>query len=117
MTARQCHLKLGSPDVETSGMNEAGAGEALGRELVHLRSVGYQALLAMLGKPAHYRSAPVDGQVYNVERQVLWDSTLPPPRGDGNLRVLVSVDDVGVSAFRPLTGDFIIAPDGRFVGE
>jgi hypothetical protein len=31
--------------------------------------------------------------------------------------VLASIDDGGWSAFIPLTDDFIIAPDGSFVGE
>jgi hypothetical protein len=30
---------------------------------------------------------------------------------------MVSADDGGLSAFKPLSGDFIISPDGCFIGE
>jgi hypothetical protein len=48
-----------------------------------------------------------------VEVLALWDEGRP----GGNLRVMVSIDDGGWRAFKPLTEDFIIAPDGSFVGE
>jgi hypothetical protein len=35
----------------------------------------------------------------------------------GDFRVLVAVGDGGVSSFRRLTDDFILAPDGSFVDE
>ena len=42
----------------------------------------------------------------------MWD------RGkEGDLRVLVMIDDGGWHAHGPLVEDFIIAPDGSFVGE
>jgi hypothetical protein len=31
--------------------------------------------------------------------------------------VIVNVDDGGFRAFVPLTADFIVGPDGSFVGE
>lgn len=54
------------------------------------------------------RAAPA----YQLESEVLWDGN-----AGGDIRVLVAVDGGGVSAFKPLTGDFILAPDGSFVGE
>lgn len=36
---------------------------------------------------------------------------------DGAIRVIGSIDDGGWRAFRPLSDDFIRAPDGTFVGE
>jgi hypothetical protein len=30
--------------------------------------------------------------------------------------VVVAVDDGGLSAFKPMCDDFIVAPDGSFVG-
>jgi len=50
--------------------------------------------------------------VYQVQTQAVWDS-----RVDGDLRVMVAVDDGGWRAFLPLVEDFITAPDGSFVDE
>jgi hypothetical protein len=52
------------------------------------------------------------GTPYQVEVQAFWDAGKP-----GDLRVLVAVDDGAIQAFAPLTRDFIIGPDGSFVGE
>ena len=43
----------------------------------------------------------------------LWDD----PGEHRNLRVMVSVDDGGWRSFAPLSDDFIVAPDGTFIGE
>jgi hypothetical protein len=44
---------------------------------------------------------------------VFWDDS-----EHRNLRVMVSVDDGGWrSSLAPLSADFIVAPDGTFVGE
>jgi hypothetical protein len=44
--------------------------------------------------------------------QAFWDY-----EEGGNLRVTGCIDDGGIRAFCPLTYDFIIAPDGTFMGE
>jgi hypothetical protein len=54
----------------------------------------------------------VSGTRYQVEITAFWDSGKP-----GNLRVLAAIDDGGWRAFKPLSTDFIMAPDGSFVGE
>ena len=53
-----------------------------------------------------------DGMKYQIEVQAVWDS-----KKGGDIRVIAAVDGGEVSAFRPLTDDFIMAPDGSFVGE
>jgi hypothetical protein len=52
------------------------------------------------------------GAVYQVQTQAVWDGG-----ADGDLRIMVAVDDGGWRAFLPLSEDFIVAPDGSFVGE
>jgi hypothetical protein len=48
-----------------------------------------------------------------VETEAFWDD-----RKHGHLRVLVAVDDGrGWSAVSPVCDNFIIAPDGSFIGE
>jgi hypothetical protein len=53
-----------------------------------------------------------DGKRYQVQTEAFWDS-----KKNGPIRVMVLVDDGGLAAFKPLARDFIIAPDGSFVGE
>ena len=52
------------------------------------------------------------GATYRLELEVHWDG-----RPGGALRVLGFVDDGGWPAFKPLSADFMLTPDGRFVGE
>lgn len=52
------------------------------------------------------------GKRYQLEVEAVWDD------GEGGaLRVLAHIDDGGVRALAPLTADFIVAPNGRFIGE
>jgi hypothetical protein len=94
-------------------MDKQEAKTLLGQELKKWRQRPYADLVPFVG------SEPVTGEVlggrgdrYQFEIQVVWD------RGSrGDIRVLGAIDDSGIRAFVPLTDDFIIAPDGSFVGE
>jgi hypothetical protein len=57
------------------------------------------------------RIAP-SGAVYQIEMQVFVDDA-----SRQTLLVMGSIDDGGWRAFSPLCDDFILAPDGSFVGE
>jgi hypothetical protein len=53
------------------------------------------------------------GAEYTLEFDVMWDSD-----PDGDIRVIGGIDDgTFPSAFSPLSDDFILGPDGKFVGE
>jgi len=53
------------------------------------------------------------GKKYNVEIQAFWDH-----KPGMNIRVFISIDDGGWQRIIcPITDDFIIAPDGSFIGE
>jgi hypothetical protein len=81
--------------------------------LNHLRQVPYAELVKRRGE-THFESiAGARGREYRVETSVIWDR----PKKKDNLRVLVSVAGGGVSAWRPMLEDFILAPDGSFVGK
>jgi hypothetical protein len=83
------------------------------QKLKELRKLGYQDLLELMQqRPSTKMARGQDGENYQMEVQSFWDG-----KKGGDIRVLVSVDGGEVSAFRPLTGDFIIRPDGSFVGE
>ncbi len=68
-----------------------------------------------LNRPVHEQVVAASGARYDVEVQAFWDH----PRSPGNLRVRVAIDDIPVSRIpHSLTcEDFILAPDGNFVGE
>ena len=53
-----------------------------------------------------------DGKTYQLEIDVFWDS-----KDGGDVRVTVAVDDGSWRAFKPLTRDFIVRPDGIFADE
>jgi hypothetical protein len=57
----------------------------------------------------------VSGVSYTIEIEVFWDSPLEPDR---DLRVIASIDDGRfLSALFPLSSDFIMDPNGKFIGE
>jgi hypothetical protein len=82
------------------------------QELIRLRTSSYQDLLKHIEKTSSTQLNGPDGKQYQIETQVFWDTMR-----SGNLRVMVSVDDGGLSSLKPLCGDFIISPDGSFIGE
>ena len=88
------------------------AGEIIADRLKALRHISYADLLARRGEtPCEIVVGP-DGSKYQVETDVFWDE---PDKKGGNLRVMVLVDGGGVSAFKPLLGAFVVAPDGSFI--
>ena len=72
----------------------------------------YEELVMLLGKPEVIQLQGASGATYQVEVEVHWDD-----RPGGAVRVLGSIDDGGWRAFKLLCDDFIVAPDGTFVGE
>ncbi len=93
-------------------MNEAFAREILQRELSSWRAKSYRELVEFID---HVHTAEIlgaDNHRYQIEIQSFWDS-----RRRDNVRVLGTVDDGGWRAFKPLAEDFIMAPNGEFIGE
>ncbi len=80
---------------------------------LQLRTESYGALVdRLLNKPEAADVVGASGAQYQVEIEAFWDSGKP-----GNLRVIVASDDGGLRALAPYTTDFIISPDGSFIGE
>jgi hypothetical protein len=53
------------------------------------------------------------GSQYQIDTLAVWDN-----RPEGNLRLIVSIDDGRLpGAIVPITDGFIVSPDGSFVGE
>lgn len=96
-------------------MNKQDAHEILKSELLTYRSKEYEELAAIIGSPLNYERQGPSGATYHVEIQAFWDK---PRESNGNIRVIASIDDGRfLSSFIPLSSDFILGPDGNFVGE
>ena len=93
-------------------MDKDEAGEILARTLSDLRTRSYDDLRSMMETVRTETVESPSGAVYQIEIQVFWDD-----KPEQDLRVMGSIDDGGLSALRPLSDDFIIAPDGSLVGE
>ena len=93
-------------------MDATEARSLLRKELEALRSLSYAELADRLDKPATHELRGESDVTYQLEIQVFGDH-----RPGGNLRVRGSIDDGGWRSLAPLFEDFIVAPDGSFVGE
>jgi hypothetical protein len=93
-------------------MKRREADAILKQRLDELRRRPYSELEQLIGNDDVIEISADSGVTYYMEVEALWDD-----RRRGHLRVLAAIDDGGLRAFFPLTDDFIIAPDGRFVGE
>lgn len=76
------------------------------QRLAQLEKLPYSQLVRMLDQSTSLMESGPDGKSYQIEIQVFWDSK----RGS-SLRVLVAVDGGGVSAVKPVCGDFIASPE------
>jgi hypothetical protein len=79
-------------------------------ECAKLKRLSYADLARLIDHPRSKFVTGADGKQYQLEIQVFWDR-----RKDGDLRVVVSVDDGGLRAFMPLTNDFIMSPTGELL--
>jgi|SRR5579859_7632776 hypothetical protein len=103
---------VGHSDAESRAerMNHQIAGSLRDEELTRLRTSSYADLLNCIDKTSCKLLDGPDEKKYHVQTQVFWDG-----KKGGNIRVMVSVDDGGWTSIKPLTGDFIISPDGTFL--
>ena len=93
-------------------MDTAAAQRVLDKWVAKLRTEPYRALASRVGSTTTDK-IPRDGErSWQVEVQVFWDD-----EPNGNVRVMVSIDDGGLRAFVPITNDFIKSPSGEYIGE
>ena len=85
----------------------------LKEQLARLRKSQYNELLEFLDNAVCIEVVGASGRQYQIEIHALWDREPKP-----DLRVMVSIDDGTLwRSMFPLVDDFIILPDGTFVGE
>ena len=94
-------------------MDKKEARRILNDEIGKLRQRGYADLReSLLRESETFEVVGASGTRYQVEIEAVWDS------GEGGpLRVFALIDDGGLRSFAPMSEDFIVAPDGSFVGE
>ena len=98
------------------GIDKEEARQVAERILDGYRGKSYPVLVeSLLGAQEVFEVVSPTGCTYQVEVEAFWDGGRRSKGGD--LRVMVSIDDGGLSAFRPFCTDFILSPDGSFVGE
>ena|SRR2546425_874096 len=97
-------------------VDESEARAVLADEFQALRSVPYAQLVErLLDRQEAKETIGPSGAWYQLELQAFWDSPREP---DGVLRVSGAIDDgKGWRANVPLVDDFLVSPDGSFVGE
>lgn len=96
-------------------MNKDEAHKILSTELQKFRDTPYVTLRNKLGNQGCWEVIGPSGATYQIEVDILCDD---PRSKAGNLRIIGSIDDGRFpSAFSPLSEDFIMTPDGRFVSE
>jgi hypothetical protein len=94
-------------------MDKVEAKLILGQELPRYRDRSYDELLSSLKESEYFLRSSPSGTNYQIQIRVFFDDH----KAKRNLRVIGTIDDGGWRAFSPLSDDFIIAPDGSFVGE
>ena len=93
-------------------MNKEEAIGVLNTSLSKYRAKSYNELQYLLNEQDTLEVKAESGAKYQLEIQAVWDD-----KKDGNLRVMCSIDDGGLRAFKPISNDFIITPNGTFIGE
>lgn len=93
-------------------MDTVAARKVLNKWLTKLRAVPYRELAARVDSVTTDEVARDSERSWQLEVQVLWDD-----EPDGNVRVIVSIDDGGLRAFVPVSESFVKAPSGEFIGE
>jgi len=93
-------------------MDTTEARAILAEQLARYRTNSYARLRDLIDSQDVLEIRGPSGAVYQLEIEAVWDE-----RPEGNLRVIGSIDDRGVRALVPITDDFILAPNGSFIGE
>jgi hypothetical protein len=96
-------------------MDKEEAKHVLVEVLNEYRDMSHEELATLIRSPLAFERLGPSGEEYQIEIQAFWDD----PRKVGyNLRVIASIDDGRFPrVFVPMTTDFIMRPDGTFMGE
>jgi hypothetical protein len=93
-------------------MDKAEALAVLEQQLERYRKLPFAELLRLMDESEALEVVVPGGTTYQIKIDAVWDD-----EARVHLRLIGAIDDGGWRAFSPLTSDFIIAPDGSFIGE
>ena len=94
-------------------MNKSEAAAVLKHHIGQYRGKSYEKLITLVGNVQVHEVEGIFGASYTLEFDVVWDD-----KSKGDIRVIGAIDDGTLrNAISPLSDDFILTPDGRFVGE
>lgn len=95
-------------------MDKSEARAVLAQHLATYRRYSYRDLTQLVGVNSAVQVRGPSGVEYQIEIEVMWDSL----RHKTDILVMGAIDDGRLpGALSPLCDSFILAPDGRFVGE
>lgn len=93
-------------------MDRARAAEIAEQHIARLSTRSFEMLQLLVDEPERHEAQGTAGRIWQVDIEAFWELT-----PGGNLRVIVSVDGGGISAWVPVTRAFVISPSGAFVDE
>jgi hypothetical protein len=97
---------------EVTPMNKTEAKSILADFLEPYRQLSYEELASRVDSVETDEVRGDSGVTYSLEAVIVWDAET-----GGVIRVIGHIDDGGWRAFCPMTDDFLLGPDGRFIGE
>ncbi len=95
-------------------MDKSEARTVLAQQLAKYRQYSFGDLTKLIGVNSVVQVRGPSGAEYQIEIEVMWDSL----RDKTDILVMGAIDDGRLpGALSPLCDSFILAPDGKFVGE
>ena len=93
-------------------MTKAEAGQIIEQYLDTYRRISYSELVLKIGEQETFEGVSRDGEKYQIEIDFFFDD-----EKTNNLRVTGMISYSFITDFAPVSRDFIIAPNGNFIGE
>ena len=82
------------------------------RDLKVYRDMTYENIRSEIGSAESFERVSELGEPYQIEFEFFYDN-----HREGNIRVTAAVSYSGWTEFFPVSNDFIIAPNGEYIGE
>jgi len=92
-------------------VNKEAVKACIEREIKLFQARSYDELVKLIKNPEHKWAVGPDGNKYGLEINVFYEGGRSS-KYSKHLRVMVSGDDGGLSFIKPVTGSFIMGPDG-----
>jgi len=93
-------------------VNKAEATSIIENELAQYRKLPYEELVWKIGEQETFEKMNEKGEDYQIEIDFFFDD-----EKEKTLRVVGMISYSFWTDFSPVCSDFIIAPDGKFIGE